>query len=55
MAPHDTDGSNNYDMVYEYMIIPLYDRSAHRGTEASTSIVTAPAPGKVYGNLSPQK
>ncbi|MBO5271842.1 MAG: T9SS type A sorting domain-containing protein [Muribaculaceae bacterium] len=44
VAPHDTDGSNNYDMVYEYMIIPLYDRSAHRGTESAVVTSTTKAP-----------
>ena len=44
VAPHDTDGSNNYDMVYEYIIIPLYDRSAHRGTESAVVTSTTKAP-----------
>ena len=44
VAPYDTDGSNNYDMVYEYMIIPLYDRSAHRGTESAVVTSTTKAP-----------
>ena len=52
VAPRGDNGNGTkYDRTYEYLVIPVYDRSAHRGTEASTSIVTAPAPGKIYGNL----
>ena len=28
------DPSDDYDLTYEYMIIPIYDASDHRGTEA---------------------
>ena len=52
VAPRGDNGDGTkYERTYEYLVIPVYDASAHRGTEASTSIVTAPAPGKVYGNL----
>ncbi len=52
VAPRGDNGDGTkYERTYEYMVIPVYDRSAHRGTEATTSIVTAPAPSKIYGNL----
>lgn len=52
VAPRGDNGDGTkYERTYEYMVIPVYDASSHRGTEATTSIVTAPAPGKVYGNL----
>ncbi|MBE6317759.1 MAG: T9SS type A sorting domain-containing protein [Bacteroidales bacterium] len=52
VAPRGNNGDGTkYERTYEYMVIPVYDRSAHRGTEATTSIVTAPAPSKIYGNL----
>ncbi len=52
VAPRGDNGDGTkYERTYEYMVIPIYDASSHRGTEATTSIVTAPAPGKVYGNL----
>ena len=44
VAPHDTEGNKHYDMEYEYMVIPLYDRSAHRGTESNVIISTTEAP-----------
>lgn len=52
VAPRGDNGDGTkYERTYEYMVIPVYDASSHRGTEATTSIVTAPAPGKIYGNL----
>ena len=52
VAPRGDNGDGTkYERTYEYMVIPVYDASSHRGTEATTSIVTAPAPSKIYGNL----
>ncbi|MBR3765702.1 MAG: T9SS type A sorting domain-containing protein, partial [Muribaculaceae bacterium] len=52
VAPRGDNGDGTkYDRTYEYLVIPVYDASSHRGTEASTSIVTEPAPSKIYGNL----
>ena len=52
VAPRGDNGDGTkYERTYEYMVIPVYDASGHRGTEATTSIVTEPAPSKIYGNL----
>ena len=44
IAPYGTDANGNYDRVYEYMIIPVYDASSHRGTESAVVTMTSKAP-----------
>lgn len=44
IAPYGTDANGNYDRVYEYMIIPVYDASSHRGTESAVVTKTSKAP-----------
>lgn len=38
IAPYGTDASGNYDRVYEYMIMPIYDASSHYGTETILAV-----------------
>ena len=48
------DTSDDYDIVYEYMVIPIYSASNHRGTEAyGNTTITSSAPRiPVNGTLS---
>lgn len=48
------DTSDDYDIVYEYMVIPIYSASNHRGTEAyGNTKITSSAPRiPVNGTLS---
>ena len=53
VAPRGDNGDGTkYDRTYEYLVIPVYDASAHRGTESGVvSINAVAAPSKIYGNL----
>lgn len=53
VAPRGDNGNGTkYDRTYEYLVIPVYDASSHRGTESGVvSINAVAAPSKIYGNL----
>ena len=53
IAPRGDNGDGTkYDRTYEYLVIPVYDASSHRGTESAVVSKNAvAAPGKIYGNL----
>ncbi len=46
IAPYGVDNNtnSNYDRLYEYMIMPIYDASSHYGTEKITGTITSKAP-----------
>lgn len=45
IAPYGTDANGNYDRQYEYMIMPIYDKSSHYGTETIyPTLITSKAP-----------
>lgn len=45
IAPYGVDANNNnYARVYEYIVIPVYDASSHRGTESAVVTMTSKAP-----------
>ncbi len=52
-----SDTSDDYDLSYEYMIIPIYDDSDHRGTEAvlGTKIPSAAPRCPLNATLSQEK
>ena len=53
IAPRGDNGDGTkYDRTYEYLVIPVYDASSHRGTESAiVSKNAVAAPSKIYGNL----
>ena len=53
VAPRGDNGDGTkYDRTYEYMIIPVYEASSHRGTESSVvSKNSVAAPSQIYVNL----
>lgn len=53
VAPRGDNGDGTkYDRTYEYMVIPVYDASSHRGTESSVvSKNSVAAPSQIYGSL----
>ena len=53
VAPRGDNGDGTkYERTYEYLVIPVYDASSHRGTESGiVSKNAVAAPSKIYGNL----